>query len=200
MTLTAVAARLGVRAIDAALRHHYRIFAFSDDPACILKIGPAVCSRDMTLCDGTHLVRGEAILELHLWNERLPPFPPAGPMVAWSVQMLRRWRYSLGLLAAYLAHASRWDNVQALHGTVGFLEMEHAGEMRTLVEHLGFEFIVGETPGWKIWRPAFWQNLFSWWLMWAFNPASLTHKRIRDLARGELWISRAALMQLHQAA
>ncbi len=114
--------------------------------------------------------------------------------------MLRRMRYSLRLLAVYLAHELCWDGVNALHGTDGFLEMEHADEMRTLVEHLGFEFMIRATPGWNAWRPAFWQNVFSWWLMWTFNPASLKGKNMNKLARGELWISRAGLMQLHRVA
>ncbi len=198
MNIAAAAARFGIRAIDTALQHHYRIFSFSDDPACILKIAPAVCARDVVLRDGTHIERGEAILELHLWNERLPHLSSTGPTLAWSVEMLRRTRYSLRLLAACVAYESHRDGVNALYGSVGFLESAHAREMRTLVEHLGFEFIASETPGWNFWRPTFWQNVFSGCLMWVFNPASLKGKHVSKLARGELWISRAGLMQLHR--
>lgn len=189
-----VIGRAGVRAIDSALQRYYHVFAFTDDPACILKIALTVSAHDVVLREGVRVARGESILALHLWNERLPALPRRGATLPWGIEFARRTRYSLRLLAAYLAREPRFDSVRALYGEFGFLEIDQLPEMRALVEHLGFEFIAGDAPGWRVWTYAFWQNLFSWWLMWTFNPASLEGKHFGEIARGELWLSRAVLM------
>ena len=41
----------------------------------------------------------------------------------------------------------------------------------------------------------FWENMYSWALMWTFNPGSLRGKRFLRLQRYEFWISRQALVQ-----
>lgn len=191
--------RAGVRAIDLALQRHYRLFLFSEAPACILRLTPTVSARAVTLRDGTGVARGEPILELHLWNERLPALPRNGATLTWGVTFVRRTRYSLRLLADYLVREPQFIQIRALHAELGFLELDQFPEMHRLVEHLGFEFVVGEAPGWRVWRYAFWQNVFSWWLMWTFNPASLAGKHFGKMARGELWLSRAVLIQKYQA-
>ena len=187
--------RAGVRTIDLTLQRYYHIFEFTDDPACILRLARSVSAHDLALSDGTRIARGEPVLELHLWNERLPALPRGGASLNWGIDMTRRARHSLGLLAAYLAGESRFDQIRALHGESGFLELSQFPEMRTLVEHLGFDFVTGDAPGWRVWKYTFWQNLFSWWLMWTFNPASLHSKRFHEIARSELWMSRAMLMK-----
>ncbi len=193
-----VIGRAGVRAIDSALQGYYRVFPFTDDPACILKIALTVSAHDVVLREGVRVARGEPILALHFWNERLPALPHHGATLQWGIDFARRARYSLRLLAVYLTREPRFDSIRALHGEFGFLEIDQLPEMRALVEHLGFEFTTGDAPGWRVWTYAFWQNLFSWWLMWAFNPASLEGKHFGEIARGELWLSRAVLMNKFQ--
>ncbi len=195
MNLLAALGRAGVRAIDLALQRHYHVFEFTDDPQCILRVALSVNARDFVLSDSVHIARGEPILELHFWNERLPALPRHGASLGWGIEVARRARYSLCLLAEYLACKPRFNPVRALHGESGFLEVGQFAEMRTLIEHLGFDFVSGDVPGWRVWQYAFWQNLFSWWLMWTFNPASLHSKHFNDIARSELWMSRTKLMK-----
>jgi hypothetical protein len=40
-----------------------------------------------------------------------------------------------------------------------------------------------------------WQNLYTSWLMWAFNAVSLRDKRITAMTHCEFWISRCAFME-----
>lgn len=195
MNVWAGIGRAGVRAIDLVLQRHYHIFAFTDDPTCILKIAPTVGARDVLLGDGTRVARGEPILELHFWNERLPALPRGGATLEWGIDLAQHARYSLRLLATFLAREPRFDSIRALHSELGLLEPNQFPEVRRLVEHLGFDFRTGDAPGCRVWKYAFWQNLFSWWLMWAFNPASLQGKHFNEIARGELWISRARFME-----
>jgi YkoP domain len=185
----------GVRVIDLTLKRYYRVFEFTDDPACILRAAPSVSARDIVLSDGVRVARGEPILELHFWNERLPALPHGGASLAWGIEITQRGRHSLHLLAAYLACEPRFNRVRVLHGESGFLELSQFPEMRALVEHWGFDFMEGETPGWRVWNFAFWQNLFSWWLMWTYNPSSLHGKHFHEIGRSELWMSRSTLMK-----
>jgi hypothetical protein len=196
MNPLAAFARGGVRAIDLALQRYYHVFEFTDDSACILRVARSLSARDIELSDGTRIARGEPVLELHLWNEQLPALPRDGaPSLTWGIEMTKRARHSLRLLAAYLARAPQFDHIRALHGEAGFLELDQFPEMRVLAERLGFDFVPGDAPGWRVWKYAFWQNLFSWWLMWTFNPASLRGKHFDEMARSELWMSRAVLME-----
>ena len=59
-------------------------------------------------------------------------------------------RYSLCLLAEYLACKPRFNPVRALHGESEFLEPGQFPEMRALVKHLGFDCVAGEEPGWRV--------------------------------------------------
>ncbi len=36
----------------------------------------------------------------------------------------------------------------------------------------------------------FWENLFSWWLMYAFNTASMDTRKFWQLERTEIWMDR----------
>ncbi len=191
--------RRGVRLIDRALQRRLQLSLISDDPACILRIAPGVSARAVTLRDGARIARGEPILELHFWNERLPALPPGGATLAWAVDVARRAQYSLRLLADYIEREPKFNSIRAVHAEMGFLEGEHLPEMGVLVEHLGFEFLAGQAPGWRFWKYAYWENLFSWWLMWTFNPTSLTGKHFAKMARSELWLSRATLMRNFQS-
>lgn len=193
MNPLATLGRTGVRAIDLALKRYYHVFEFTDNPQCILRIALSVNAHEFVLSDGVQIRRGEPILELHFWNERLPVLPHRGASLEWGIEVAKRARHSLCLLAEYLACEPRFNSVHALHGESGFLEAGQLSEMRALVEHLGFDFVPGVEPGWRVWKYAFWQNLFSWWLMWTFNPASLHGKQFNNIARNELWMSRTTL-------
>jgi len=41
----------------------------------------------------------------------------------------------------------------------------------------------------------FWENLYARWLMWAFNAASLRHRRLLRLRRDEVWASADAFLK-----
>jgi hypothetical protein len=41
----------------------------------------------------------------------------------------------------------------------------------------------------------FWENFFTWWLMWTFNPASTMRRSMFNLQRTEFWMSRRAFIE-----
>ena len=46
----------------------------------------------------------------------------------------------------------------------------------------------------------FWENFYAWWLMWAFNAASLRHRRLLHMRRAELWMSAVEFMSRYGPA
>ncbi len=184
-----------VRVIDRVLTAHYRIFAFTDDPACVFRLGPARAPRPMVLADGTCLARNEPLLEMHFWNERLPVFDALGATAGSGLALARSIRRSLFLLAGFLSSAPEYAPVRALHAEIGFLQASEFPQLRRLAESLGFDFAAAAPPGPRFWKRDFWANFYSWWLMWAYNPASLRGKHFFRMARCEVWLSRAALME-----
>jgi hypothetical protein len=34
----------------------------------------------------------------------------------------------------------------------------------------------------------FWENFYSWWIIWTYNPASLRGRRLDRLERMEIWM------------
>ena len=59
---------------DALLRHLYQIREFTDDPNCLLRLAIKQAGTPLRLSDGTRIMPGDPIGELHLWNDHVPPF------------------------------------------------------------------------------------------------------------------------------
>jgi hypothetical protein len=36
----------------------------------------------------------------------------------------------------------------------------------------------------------FWENFYTWWLLWTYNPPSVRHLNIFNLERNEFWMTR----------
>ncbi len=193
----AAVGRAGVRAIDLVLLRYYGIFTFSDDPKCILRLSRGACHEAFVLKDGTHIAAGDPVLEVHLWNEQMPPLPAEGGTLMWGLAVTRRLHRSLRELAEFLARERELQSFCVLHGEAGFFQVDEFPQLRAFVEPLGFDFRAGQAPGWRIWKPEFWENLYSWWLMWTFSPGSLRGKHFSRMARCDFWISRATLIERH---
>ena len=105
------ATRSLIRRLDAFLRSRQRIFEFSNHPHCLLRVSVTECKRPVRLEDGTELTPGDAIGELHLYNDHLPIIPADGPGVAWANEAQRHLRESLRRLALSLETDSRLRGV-----------------------------------------------------------------------------------------
>jgi hypothetical protein len=40
-----------------------------------------------------------------------------------------------------------------------------------------------------------WENFFTWWLMWTYNPASTRRRSMFNLQGAEFWMSRKAFIE-----
>lgn len=191
MSPLAALGRLGVRALDSILRRAYGVRPFSEDPDCILRVAFGSSPRDVRLSDGTLIRCGDPVVHLHLWNERLAALPRERGSLGWGSSLLRLVSHSLHLLAYHLESGPGVAAV-AVHGEMGFVTQLRS--VHAVLQRLGFDVKLKEAPGWRVWRRAFWDNFYSYLLLWTFSPGGLRGKRLGELCRVEVWMSRAQLL------
>ena len=187
--------RAMVLGLDRLLQRQGHVQEFTQDEECILRIALTNYMKDFELSDGTKVQAGDKICELHLWNEHIPPMPLEGPDLRWGVRFYRLAVKSLRSLAAYIAAEERQDIV-ALGGQMAFLEKENSPVLASVAAQLGFDVLnlTAQAGRWGRFTH-FWENIFSWALMWTFNPGSLRGKRFLRLQRYRLWMSRRTLLE-----
>jgi hypothetical protein len=56
-----------------------------------------------------------------------------------------------------------------------------------MMRHLGFTILPYQRPLGRFGE--FWENLFSWWLMWTYNKVSLQSREFLHLQRTEIWMT-----------
>jgi len=189
-----------VRGVDALLRYHLGIQEFTDDEECIFRIAAETAGERVILSDGTVVMEGDPILQLHFWNEHLPKMGSVGPGAAWAALLKRRMRRSLASLAALVEREPEYRSVRALHGAPPFASRIGAAQMVRTAQRFGFDVLEPET------RPELRERIYEmfdsmllWGLTYAFNPAALRSKGLLR-HRYQLWISRDKLLRCHGAA
>lgn len=190
-------ARSVIGLFDRFLRHLFGIYEFTPEEGCIFRLALRKSHKGLTLSDGTKVLKGEMIGELHLWNERVPPMPENGPDLAWGLQFHRLMRRSLIALARYIESApEEWNGVRAFGGETGVDAQEGLQQATEAIGRLGFDlFPLGRSVSRLKPFLEFWENIYLWGLIWTFNPASLKSKRLLDIQRCQIWISRQRLLE-----
>jgi YkoP domain len=185
-----------VGSLDARLRSYYDIRDFTDDPQCMLRIGPMPAHMPVLLSDGTEIREGELVGALHLWNEHVPRYSGNGPSLAWAKEMRRRVLRSLILLADFVERDPIWAQVRAFCGDSTLSSRIGGLQMQRLARRHGFEPI--QPPGTRSRHlHTIADSLIVWGLTRAFNPAALRRQRfLRN--HNELWISRSVLVTLYR--
>ncbi|MFQ5343217.1 MAG: hypothetical protein ACE5F6_16885 [Anaerolineae bacterium] len=196
LALVAAAGRRFVALLDALVRRAAGIFEFSDDPACLLRLGLARSHAGVVLSDGTVVRPGDWVGQFHLWNEHIPRMEATGPDLTWGVKFYRGMMGSLRMLTTYVEADGRFTSVPAFHGEVAVLQEEDVPAAVQLFKRLGFDTQEPQAPTNWLWRfVRFWEGLYTWWLMWAYQPASLQRRSFRHLVRFDMWISRTELLR-----
>jgi hypothetical protein len=177
--------KAGVRLIELLVRKGLHVYEFTDDPECILRIQltPAPHSANI---HGQAIARGDLVLGIHAWNERMPRLPEQGANIEWAIRLRRLTIHSFEEVARELQKGGKYSTVRAIFGeSTIFSFSEHTGGLR-MMQRLGFTMLPYQSSSGKFGE--FWANLFSWWLMWAFNNASLNSREFRHLERTEAWM------------
>jgi hypothetical protein len=186
--------RRAIIAVDGRLSQLCNVESYSTDPRCLLRIAPMACPMGVCLSDGSRLAVGDLVLDLHLWNEHIPPAPPRGPDLAWARLIAKCMEYSFGLLAEALVAEPTLRDAAAIRAKTNFVGWgDHSESMSRLIRRFGFEDVdEGAKPLPTRVHDAF-ENLLICALTWTHNPGALRRdKLIRQ--RRPVWISRAALL------
>src|SRR6185312_15368381 len=93
-------ARWLVARIDDVSRWCNGIVEFSTAPDCLLRVAVSRATERRVLADRA-VEAGEAVVELHLWNEHIPSLEGFSGL-GWVARIRRQMIRSLGLLAAAL--------------------------------------------------------------------------------------------------
>jgi len=172
-----------ILSFDALVRRTVGVFEFTQDPACILRLQHKTLGRALTL-PGIEAPRGAPVLMLHLWNERIPSLPSEGPTLAWARWISHSLVDSLRLVRAYVIGQLPPPGPRAV-GAITVLGL--ASGTADVLAHLGFQAQPCSNPLGRFGE--WWENAYTWCLMWAYNPASLRGKRLGHLRRTEYWMS-----------
>ncbi len=177
--------RAFIRWLDSTLRRIHHVYEFTDDPRCVLRMQITITRHPLRL-DGQTVGKGEPVLFLHFWNEHAPIIPATGPDLTWAMQMRRTFVHSLYGVGRQFIVDPRLATIRAVGGPTGVLIPGGTSAAR-LMERLGFEVMPYHSPLGGFGE--FWENLYSYGLMYLFQPASFRHRRLFRLQRTEMWMT-----------
>lgn len=178
--------RAGIYGIDWLLRRWYGVYEFSRTQDDLLRISVRVAKASLTLSDGTKVVPGDPIIDLHIWNERVPTLGAVGPSLVWASRVNRRIERSLIALARHLDHRDDLERCVALRAVAIFVSGRAAGKATRIAARYGL------MPPLEARRADLGHGLLAFGLTWACNPASLVGQRLKPM-RYEFWMSSQAL-------
>lgn len=163
-----------VSALDDRLRLHYGVFEYTDRPDCLFRIQILRNDEDIVLSDGVPVRAGARIINLHVWNEQFPVFPPQGPTLAWARRLNRAFDASLCELAHFLQTEPALDDVTAICGNMTFEPSYRSAQLAQFVSRFGFEKVAvrqSRTLGKQMQRLG--ENIFISMMVLARNAAAL---------------------------
>jgi hypothetical protein len=175
-----------IRLFDSWVRRAAGVFEFCDESGCLLRLRVARAGRSLSLCGSFRLAPADQVLELHLWNERIPPMPADGPDLAWASQTLRMFLTSLKRVAGWMSCDPRAVGLRAVRGTSILLFPGGSSSGVYLMERLGFEIFPYHHPLGAFGE--FWENLYSWTLIWAYNRPGLHDRSFLATRRTQVYM------------
>ncbi|MGQ9467022.1 MAG: YkoP family protein [Anaerolineae bacterium] len=184
-----------VRAFDRFLCQATGVFEFCDDPECLVRLQGARAPHDLSLSDGTQVRAGAPVLMLHLWNEHLPHPAANGPDLQWAARVHRMLTHSLREVAQWMVEQPEGEQIEAVGG-ITVLALSTAGRPTPLIRHLGFDIFPYRRVLGRFGE--FWENFYTWAIMWTFNPLSLRGRSLFRLRRAEIWMSREAFLRRYK--
>jgi hypothetical protein len=187
-----------VRRLDAVIRRHEGIIEFSASTSCLLRAVVTRAEADLKLSDGAIMKRGDPIIDVHFWNERLPQ-TSASPGLAWGGRFGRQLVRSFVDLAAAIDTDPRLCNAVAIRARLAFAGDRNRDSMHRFAHWFDFEGAeeTGPQPLMRRLHDAA-EDIWLVLLTWTFNPGSLRSRRtVRR--REDLWISKAKLQDRYGA-
>jgi hypothetical protein len=127
-----------VSTIDKTLRARQGIFEYTTCPRCIFRAHLTASTGRVVLVDGTDVSAGSRLINLHLWNEHVPPFPAAGPTLSWGRRIRSDLAISLTELATFVGSSSALEDVAAVRANMAFGSPRQTQVLSNLAARYGF--------------------------------------------------------------
>lgn len=170
---------------DDFQRQRQKVFEFSDAPDCLLRLQISHTKYPIQLSN-CEMSPGDQYLDLHLWNEHVPPMPPEGPNLAWASRTRRMFVSSLSKVAELISQDPQYKDIKMIRGITVLLTLSDEKNGKSMVERLGFTLMPYHQTLGRFGE--FWENFYTYVLMWTFNPNSLRNRNLIKSRRTEFWI------------
>src|SRR5262245_47866307 len=125
--------------LDHWLQRLQGIFEYTHKPDCFFRISFNRLRTAVVLADGTVGRRGDRVVELHLWNERIPAVPAKGPSLAWGRQFNRCFAESVRELARFLMSEPELRNITIVRANMSVGSKAQSDSLYGIVSRHGFE-------------------------------------------------------------
>ena len=181
---------------DRWLRRRQGVFEYTGHPGCIFRVQHGRADERVALSDGTRIAPGDPILDLHFWNEQLPPMGADGATLRWACRMRRAIEISLTELARYLDDHPDLDDIAVVRIDMRLGTAARSRQIVRLSARLGFEpaadlvMTGSHVSGGTLHR--FGENLYIFLLVLATNPVAVGTPVLRRDHK-LVYLSRAAL-------
>lgn len=158
--------------LDRWLCRRFGIYEYSGRPDCLFRVELGRADEPVRLSDGLQVKVGDPLLELHLWNEHVPPMGRR-PSVAWGRRTARMMDASLRQLARHVAQSGECRTAVALRAQMRLRTGRQSAQLASIFRRFGFEAV----PHSRAERPGplrvLGENILVALLMLAANPVSL---------------------------
>jgi hypothetical protein len=189
-----VTMRILFRFIDRLIRQRLHVFEIADNPECLFRLQFGSAPHDIHLKNGV-IRAGEPILFLHLYNDHILPAWTQATDVTWAIKAARYLKRSFQQIAQFVLEDPRAREARALGGSPGFLSSADRPAGVQFMSRLGFEIFPYHSPLGRF--GLFWENLYSWILIWTYHHESMRTRHVQNIERFELWMSRERLLELY---
>lgn len=180
-----------IRWADATISRADGIVAFSDDPACILKIAVRRTDAPVRLAGGA-IPAGATFLDLHFHNDHLLRDDARG--LRWGARFRNRLAVSLGELAEALEREPWLADVRAVRGRLASPLGRRRAEIARFAARFGFEPLPDDHRRWTDALHDLGEDIWLVMLGQAFGARAHERRSLRRW-RGDVWISRERLIE-----
>ena len=185
--------RACVFSIDRLPRRYYGVHEFSLVGDNLLRISVSIAEQRITFGDGTEILPGDVIIDLHLWNERIPALGSFRCGLGWGSRAKQRIEHSLAVLAAHVEADPSLAQCKAFRAEAVFLTGRQAETLSRIAGRLGFGARIAPRPA----DPG--HTMLAFALAWACQPSAPMPRRLRA-SRYTCWMSRRTLHDRHLSA
>jgi hypothetical protein len=184
--------RYSITRVDRALRQRLCIFDFTQDHRCILRALLTQATSPVALPSGEWINRGDSVLGLHFWNERLTAILQGRSLFGRGACLRHSLHASLVQLATFLMRQDSEQNIIAVYARLA----RNAEKSSLVGTPLGFTVISKKRTARVRIHDAL-ENILPYALCWVFRPID-QRQRLVALRRFEIWLSTKKVLSLYR--